>query len=1518
MKNRLAKLTAFLVLMTGYPVITKAQLLIDTTPTPVQLVQNTLLGAGINASNVTYTGKRMQYSKFTCGGACNVGFSSGILLTSGDVFNAPGVNNITSSTGVANSPSDPDVTSLFPNGLAPQDASVLEFNFRPASDVIKFRYVWASEEYSDYVNSSCNDYFGFFISGFGYPAKKNIALIPNTTIPISINTVNNGNSPGHTSPNGPCTNCAYWIDNTTSNVIQYDGITTPLTATAQVCPCQDYHMKMAVQDFCDPLFDSGVFLEANSFTSAGLGTISIFANGNSLTKDDTLFICPGDSVQLYMNLINSCEGIWNIGDTATGIWVKTPGVYYATFSNQAPYCVASTPIIRVAYAPSTFSISSDGPLSFCTGDSVVLTAHGGSTYNWSNGATSQSITVTTSGTYYCIVNQGKICSDTTNQVVVTVAPGSIIAITASGPLNLCPGQSVVLTANTPQVVWSTGATTQSINVLFGATYTATPTGAGFCSNTASVQVTTSGNPSAVISGITSICQGKTTTLSVFAGQGSYLWSSGQTTNSIVVNTANTYTVTVTNAGGCTATNAKTVSVSPSPTIAITGDFDFCLGNNSILSVDPGYATYAWSNGSTSNTSNVSLPGNYTVTVTNSGGCSTTTSQSITVYTNPLPFINGVTSLCQGANANLQANPSGLTYLWSTGSTASAIQPSTANNYTVTVTDGNGCTGSATQAVTVNNNPVPVISGPASVCAGGSASLNAGSGYTTYQWSNGATTSAVTVSTTNTYTVTVTDANGCSGSSSASFAVLPFTTPVVSGPAGFCAGTTATLTLNSGYAGYAWSNGATSSTASITNGGAYTVTVTAANGCSGTASYSATQWSLPNTQISGTTAVCDGLAANLQVSPAGLNYQWSNGAITASIQPTLPGIYTVTATDANGCSNSTSQLVTIHANPAPVITGTFVTCQGTPGLLTTGTVSGATYSWSNGATSASIQPTTSGPYTVTVTDGFGCFGTASQLLTVHPLPTPVISGNTTFCQGTSTTLTCNGGFQSYQWNTGATTGTANIQSGGTFTVTVTDINGCTANATAAVTQQPLPQINLPATVDLCSGNSTTLNPGTFTTYLWSDGSTGATLNVGATGPYSVTVTDLNGCTATAGSSVQVHTLPVPVILGDDKICDETVTTLSVQGNFTTYQWSTGQSGAVISAGTNGTYIVTVTDNYGCTGDATFDLTVHPLPQIAITGQTSFCQGEQSVLTAISANSTFLWTNGASTDNITVTQSGQYSVTATNAFGCTKSAQVTVEAFPQPAAAYTPEQRPSCDELRVNFINNSTYETNAKLLWKFGDGDLSSEKSPSHVYALPGDYYTSLRITSPHGCIDSSSAIISLTTPALPEAEYNQSARIVSVFNSEVTFNNTSKNAHHYKWSFGDGQSSEEENPSHIFEQVGTLKIKLHAFNESECRDEFETTLEVVPFYVPTAFTPNNDGKNDVFFDGVPYMNLTSYDMKIFNRWGQVIYQTDSFLRPWDGYLSDGNPAPEGLYTYMIKIVSIKGKYFEYPGTFSLIR
>ncbi|MFC1733537.1 choice-of-anchor L domain-containing protein [candidate division KSB1 bacterium] len=239
-----------------------AQLVTNTTMTPQQLVQNVLIGQGVTISNVTFNSPSgaQNIGHFSALNT-NLGLDSGVIIASGRVSNAIGPNNTQSAGNQTFTGSDPQLAALMP-GYSIFDAAVLEFDFVPLSDTIRFNYIFGSEEYPEWVSSPYNDVFGFFISGAnpagGNYNNYNIALIPGTTLPVCIDNVNN------VIPSYP----QYYVNNNGGLTIQYDGFTTVFTAWAKVTPCSTYHMKLAVADAGDMILDSGVFLEKNSFSSS--------------------------------------------------------------------------------------------------------------------------------------------------------------------------------------------------------------------------------------------------------------------------------------------------------------------------------------------------------------------------------------------------------------------------------------------------------------------------------------------------------------------------------------------------------------------------------------------------------------------------------------------------------------------------------------------------------------------------------------------------------------------------------------------------------------------------------------------------------------------------------------------------------------------------------------------------------------------------------------------------------------------------------------------------------------------------------------------------------------------------------------------------------------------------------------------------------------------------------------------------------------------------------------------------
>jgi len=494
------------------------------------------------------------------------------------------------------------------------------------------------------------------------------------------------------------------------------------------------------------------------------------------------------------------------------------------------------------------------------------------------------------------------------------------------------------------------------------------------------------------------------------------------------------------------------------------------------------------------------------------------------------------SYCSGASAvTLTGSPSGGTFS-GTGVSGSTFNPALVNpetTVTITYTRTSGsCTYYITQNVTVTSGATASIS-PASVTiCSGSTTLTA-SGGTGYAWNTGANTASITVSpvTTTSYTVTVSDASGCSATTSRTVTVTSGLTATISPiTAIICDGQNITLTASGG-TNYSWSNGAATASITVnsTSTTTYTVTATDAGGsCSATASKIVTVNSNLNIVISpGNATICNG--ENIQLTASGgVNYFWSNSMVAASISvnPSSTTAYIVTVTDGNGCTASASKTVTVNSIPVATISpATATICSGSVTLTASG---GTTYSWSNGSINSSITEsavsTTS--YTVTVTNANGCTVAASRTVTVTSGLTAEITPNSaTICTGENSTLTASGG-TNYIWSNGATTESISVNpsSTSTYSVTVSDAGGsCSATTSATVTENPLPVATAVANpVSIIQGDSATLTASGGTSYQWSSGQTTASISESPllTSTYIVTVTDANGCTATAQATLTV--------------------------------------------------------------------------------------------------------------------------------------------------------------------------------------------------------------------------------------------------------------------------------------------------------------------------------------------------------------------------------------------------------------
>ncbi len=1101
------------------------------------------------------------------------------------------------------------------------------------------------------------------------------------------------------------------------------------------------------------LWSTGAITNCISVNAAGLYSVTVTnASGCSsvcsrtvtispppvciITGDD--FLCEeGQSTELCVPA-GAASYLWSTGATTNCITVNAAGTYAVTVTDENGCSSICSKTVIVNPLPLCIITGDDF---ICEGQATQLCVPAGAmSYLWSTGATTNCILVNEAGTYSVTVTSLNGCISICS-TIVTLNPTPVCMITGND--TICDGQSTQLCvpAGATSYLWSTGATTNCIAVNAAGTYAVTVTNANGCTSICSKTVLVNPLPICTIIGDSFICLGESSQLCVPAGATSYLWSTGATTNCISVNTAGTYVVTVTYSNGCSSICSRTVLVSPLPICTISGDNFICeAGQTTQLCVPAGAASYLWSNGATTNCITVSTAGTYVVTVTSASGCSSICSQIVTLNPAPVCVITGDDFICEEGQLTQLCVPAGAaSYLWSTGATTNCIIASEAGTYSVTVTASNGCTSVCSKTISLNLQPSCTITGNGFICTPGQTTqLCVPPGASSYLWSNGATTNCILVSTPGTYSVTVTSSNGCTSVCSKTVIVDALPACIITGDQIICEGESTQLCVPPGAASYWWSNGAMTNCITVSTPGAYSVTVTYANGCSSVCSTTVTVSPAPVCAILGDCVIPCGGQPILLYAPAGCtSYWWSTGATTPYIVVTTPGVYSLTVTNAAGCSSVCTRTVVVGPAPPCQITGNCVlTCGGAPVVLCASAGFGCvpvdctSYWWSTGATTQCISVHTPGTYSVTVTYGNGCSSVCWVTVTQGYTPVCVITGCPSMCGGQPTPLCAPPGCASYWWSTGEMTPCILACAPGNYSVTVTYSNGCSSTACVTVTQPPPPTCIITGNCVISGGQSTLLcAPAGCINYLWNTGANTSCILVSTPGMYSVTVTNANGCTSACWVTVTGgHQTPVCEIDGNHNICEGQTTMLCAPSGYTGYLWSTGATTSCILVNTAGEYAVTATAANGTTATGTRTVVITPTPVCVISGNASICQGQPMLLCATPGASSYLWSTGATTSCIMVTAAGVYAVTTTNGNGCSSTCSKTVSAGAAPACTITSVPVPGNETSRTLCVPFAM----ATYLWSTGDSSRCITVDTSGTF--------SVTVTDENGCSSTCETVV----------------------------------------------------------------------------------------------------------------------------------------------------------------------------------
>ncbi|OHT43171.1 choice-of-anchor L domain-containing protein [Flavobacterium tructae] len=1421
-----------------------------------QLVRNILTSGCLTISNVRFGYYRNNNNNWTwvdhtwsaTAGDRQLGYFSkgtstfpideGLLLSTGKISSAMGPNTYTNkSDAMVSAASDQDLTAI--SGETMHDASILEFNFIPDGNLVEFKFVFASEEYLEYVNTDFNDAFGFFLSGFGITGTYtnnaiNLAQLPNG----DAVTINNIHSAGTNVNNVafPAKNATYYSNNPPgSTTMEYDGSTVVLTATYAVTAGKTYKIKMAIADASDQQWDAGVFLKAKSFAT------------NTLVITNPAPVCVNGTADLTLPAVTagSTSGLtytyWQ--DAAATIPYNTPtaapvGTYYikgqntqSGCSDTKPVVVSQTNIVITETAASHVDVKCKGG---ATG-SATVTASGGSTpytYSWNTTPVQTSATASNlaAGTYTVTATDSKGCTGT-KQIIIT-EPTAVLTATTSQTNAACNAGTTGSATVTPAggtapytYSWNTTPvqTSATASNLAAGTYTVTIKDANLCTITKTFTITEPTAITATTSQTNVLCKSGTTgsaTVTPTGGTGAYTYSwspSGGSAATASNLAAGTYTVTIKDANLCTITKTFTITEPAAALTATTSQTNVLCKSDATGSatVTPaggtGAYTYSWSpsGGSSATASNLAA-GTYTVTIKDANLCTITKTFTITEPTAALTATTSQTNvLCKSdttgsATVTVSGGTGSYTYSWApSGGSAATASNLAAGTYTVTIKDANLCTITKTFTITEP-------------------------------------TAALTATTSQTNVLCKSDATG-----------------------------SATVTVSGGTGAYTYSwapSGGSAATASNLAAGTYTVTIKDANLCTITKTFTITE---PAAALTATTSQTNVLCksdatGSATVTPTGgtgaYTYSWApSGGSAATASNLAAGTYTVTIKDANLCTITKTFTIT---EPAAALTATTsqtnASCNSGATGSATVTVSGGTgaytYSWApSGGSAATASNLAAGTYTVTIKDANLCTITKTFTITEPSTITATTSQTNVLCKSDATgsaTVTPTGGTgaYTYSWSpSGGSAATATNLAAGTYTVTIKDANLCSITKTFTITE---PAAALTATTSqtnvLCKSDTTgsatvTVSGGTGAyTYSWApSGGSAATASNLAAGTYTVTIKDANLCTITKtftitepAAALTATTSQTNVLCKSDTTGSATVTPTGGTGAYT-YSWApSGGSAATASNLAAGTYTVTIKDANLCTITKTVTITEPAAALTATTSQTnascnSGATGSATVTVSGGTGAyTYSWSpSGGSAATASNLAAGTYTVTIKDANLCTITKTFTITE-PSTITATTSQ---------TNVLCKSDATGSATVTPTGGTGAYTYSWSPSGGSAATASNLTAgtYTVTIKDANLCSITKTVTITEPSAPltatTSQTNVACNAGTTGSATVTVSGGT-GAYTYSWAPSGGSAATASNLA-----AGTYTVTIKDANLCTITKTFTITE-------PTAITATTSQTN----------------------------------------------------------------------------
>jgi large repetitive protein len=1320
----------------------------------------------------------------------------------------------------------------------------------------------------------------------------------------------------------------------------------------------------------------------------------------SLMHSQVDVLCYGNSTGAINLMPNGGTApytfLWSNGSTQEDLTNIPAGIYLVTVTDNHGCQANRTINVQQPIAPLTLTETHTDAV--CVGglqgtiDLTVTDGTGPYTYNWNNNQTIEDIQNLVAGTYTCVVTDNHLCFDTIS--VAILDPSNTLVLTTSHTDVSCFGGSngfidLSVSGGTPSYTysWSNGQVGQDATGLIQGNYFVIVTDANTCQSFISVLVDEPDSALTATAVITDVlCFGQLTgsiqiTTSGGTAPYSYSWSNGATTEDLSTIAAGTYSLIITDANGCQF-SFSTIIYQPLDLVIGQGQVDVDCFSNSTGSIDitpaggVGNYQYSWSNLATTQDLTNLIAGNYTVTLTDGNNCTTSSTITINQPTAIVSLASTVVpvSCFGGNNGSINITASGgngnFTYNWSNSSAVEDQYNLSTGNYTVTATDFKGC--SATQTYTVTQPALALttqISMTPVICfsqANATATVTAfgGTAGYTYLWSNGQTAQTAIGLVAGNYSVVVTDVNNCQSTANITVTQPNLLTVNLNPTNVLCYGNASGSISSSVQGGvlpytYAWSNLAITPGISNLIAGQYSIIVTDANGC---LAYDTTQINQPlaplTYSLATTNNLCFGAAlGTIDLSVFGgtstYNYSWSNTQNTPDLANLIAGNYQVVISDANGCQllvdTTIYQPTQIQSTALMSPVKCFGGSDGFLNITVSGGIAPYMYLWSNGQTTQDIDSLSTGSYSVQITDSNGCIRNFTYAVSQPAQPiTLSLTQTNVACFGESTAsinLTVAGGTPtySYSWSNGQSTQDIFALDTGIYQVIVTDINNCQDSISTLITQPAEPiQLSESHQDILCFGAATgsidlSVSGGTpIYSYNWSNNQQTEDISTLVAGNYQVVVTDLLGCDDTLVVSLSQPQEPIDVTFTIENVnCfgDSTGTLeASIFGGTAPYQfsWSTTDSTLFIDSLPIGVYAIQVIDSTSCTYIETA-IIFQPAAPLNATYSTiepqcfGYSDGQLILnTTGGTPGYQYNWSTNDSTSTIDSIPTGNYSVQITDANGCIFDLACFLDQPAQILPSFDSDILVGCSPLVVEFFNTSDADFNCA--WTFGDS-LSYTGCDDVIITFDtgGVYDVNLIAYDANGCFNDVTYNNYITVNQTPSASFTADPTVLFPESPNTTILNTSIGGDFYIWNMGVGDPDEMyfepgdyQFPANI---ADTFMITLYAVTTEGCADTAyqQILFNNDPFYyIPNTFIPDGDNTNDVWLPIFSNLNnIKKYRVQVFNRWGELVFETTDPSKGWDGnYL--GNNCQDGTYTWKMQFTWYDYRVYNKAGHVNLLR